>query len=294
MVNATLSIGVIGFGVMGSNMAKNLSRIGYRVLGYSRTQAKVEETSDAGVISSRPEEIARECSVLLTAVSDGQAVNEVLFGARGVAPLLASDSLIIDTSTIAPSEAESLHAQCKDAGLLFVDAPVTGGDTGARNATLTIMCGGEEAAVEQAKPILEKLGKKVIHIGPPGSGQKMKAANQIAVGIGIVAMTEALLFARGQGIDISTALEILQGGAAGSWAFSNYAPRVISGDLKPGFDAAHMLKDLKIAVSERPELLHMPGTETTIKLFEKLVGSYPGLGNHALVKAYADAENLSS
>jgi 3-hydroxyisobutyrate dehydrogenase len=294
MMNATLSIGVIGFGVMGSSMARNLSRSGHRVLGYSRTQAKVAETADAGVISSTPEEIARECSVILTAVSDGSAVEEVLFGSRGVAPLLVTDSLIIDTSTTAPSEAETLHARCKEARLLFVDAPVTGGDTGARNATLTIMCGGDRAAVERAQPILHTIGKKVIYLGPPGAGQRMKAANQIAVGIGIVAMTEALLFARGQGIEISTALEILQGGAAGSWAFSNYAPRIITGDLKPGFAAVHMLKDLKIALSERPDLLHLPGTETTIQLFEELVEKHPGLGNHALVKAYAGGENISS
>lgn len=272
-------------------MARNLARKGCRVLGYSRSTSKVAATADAGVILSEPEELARESSVIIIAVSDGAAVEDVLFGSRGVAHHAARNTLIIDTSTIAPSEAIALHARCSALGLSFVDAPVTGGDTGARNATLTIMCGGEHGAIEHARPVLEKIGKKICHVGAPGSGQRMKAVNQIAVGIGIVAMTESLLFAQNQGIDIYTALDILQGGAAGSWALSNYAPRVLSGDLKPGFDAAHMLKDLRIALAECRESLELPGTEKTTQLFQRLVELYPGLGNHALIKSYSSGVN---
>lgn len=280
------SIGVIGFGVMGQSMARNLAKAGFRVFGYSRTQSKVEQLAADGVISATLQTIAKECSTILLSVTDGKAVNELLFGDRGIVSLLQANDLIIDTSTIAPSEAKESHAQCATRDILFVDAPVTGGDVGARNGTLTIMCGATEEGMTQALPILEKIGKKIVHVGAPGSGQMMKAVNQIGVALGIVAMTEALLFADKQGIDSAVALDVLQGGAAGSWALSNYAPRVLSGDLKPGFDAAHMLKDLRIALAEAQGRLNLPGTALTTQLFERLVKDHAGLGNHALVKAY--------
>lgn len=280
------SIGVIGFGVMGQSMARNLAKAGFRIFGYSRTQSKVERLAEEGIIPTTLQTIAKECSTILLSVTDGAAVGEILFGDNGIVSLLQANDLIIDTSTIAPSEAKELYAQCTTREIRFVDAPVTGGDVGARNGTLTIMCGATEEGMTQARPILEKIGKKIVHVGAPGLGQMMKAVNQIGVALGIVAMTEALLFAEKQGINSSVALDVLQSGAAGSWALSNYAPRVLSGDLKPGFDAAHMLKDLRIALTEVDGLLNLPGTALTTQLFERLVNNHAGLGNHALIKAY--------
>jgi 3-hydroxyisobutyrate dehydrogenase len=205
---------------------------------------------------------------------------------KGLAHLLEAGSLIIDTTTIAPSEARELERRSHALDLQFVDAPVTGGDVGARNATLTIMCGGDDAAFKRALPLLTCMGKNIRHMGTPGSGQTMKAINQVAVALGIVAMTEAMLLAEQKRIDPTCALEILQGGAAGSWALSNYAPRLLAGDVKPGFSAAHMLKDLKIALAEVDSACRLLGTETAAQLFEQLAAIPEDLGNHALIRAY--------
>ena len=286
MMNESSPIGVIGFGVMGSSMALNLAKSGLPVLGYSRTASKVTALEHSGITLSSPDEIVQLCKVVLLSVSDGPAVNSILFGTHGIAPKLARGALIIDTTTNAPSEALSFATKCRELGLDLLDAPVTGGDVGARNATLTIMCGGPEETFQRALPFLNRIGKRVVLMGPSGSGQMMKAVNQVAVGLSIVAMTEALLLAERRGLNSAQALEILQGGAAGSWALSNYAPRLMSGDLKPGFDAAHMLKDLKIALKEAAGHCSLPGTETTTELFEQLVTLHKGVGNHALIKAY--------
>ena len=291
----TGAVGVIGFGVMGSHMARNLAAKGHRVLGSSRTPSKVIEQKIHGVSPCTLEELARSCSCVLLSVTDGRAVQSILFGdsaegAEGLSTLLAPGSLVINTTTIAPSEAADFDHRLSARDIYCVDAPVTGGDVGARNATLTIMCGGHEEAINRALPFLHCIGSKIVRVGPPGFGQRMKAVNQVGVALGIVAMTEALVLAEQQGISPDVALDILQGGAAGSWAFSNYAPRLLSNDLKPGFSAAHMLKDLKIAATEMPKSQILPGTETALRLFEKLVQRGKELGNHALIEIYRDTQ----
>jgi 3-hydroxyisobutyrate dehydrogenase len=286
MKHLSSPIGVIGFGVMGASMARNLAKAGHTVLGHSRTPDKVKALEPDGITVSTPEDIASQCRVVLLSLIDGRSVEGVLFGPHGIAPRMAAGSLIIDTTTIAPDEAKQLAQRCAGLGLRFVDAPVTGGDVGARNGTLAIMCGGSAEDFERALPVLNCIGKKILHMGPSGAGQSMKAVNQVAIGLGIVAMTESLLLAEKLGLPVSAALEVLQGGSAGSWALSNYAPRLLAGDLKPGFDASHMLKDLKIALKTASGMCPMPGTETTTELFESLVSLRPGLGNHALIEAY--------
>ncbi len=287
MNTSSLTIGMIGFGVMGSSMARNLAKQGHTVLGFSRTSSKVEALAGDGIQSVSLDEIGRRCSHVILSLTDGPSVQSVLFDdQKGLAHLLEAGSLIIDTTTIAPSEARELERRSSTLDLQFVDAPVTGGDVGARNATLTIMCGGDDAAFKRALPLLTCMGKNIRHMGTPGSGQTMKAINQVAVALGIVAMTEAMLLAEQKGIDPICALEILQGGAAGSWALSNYAPRLLAGDVKPGFSAAHMLKDLKIALAEVDSACRLLGTETAAQLFEQLAAIPEDLGNHALIRAY--------
>lgn len=287
MQNAEKTIGVIGFGVMGSSMARNLARKGYTVFGYARTPSKVAAWVDEGIVPvDSPAKLAEETSTVLISISDGPALHDLLWGEPHLISHLSPGSLIIDTTTISPSEAVEASVRCADVGIHFCDAPVTGGDVGARNATLTIMCGGSNEAVSKAQPILECIGAKIVHVGPAGAGQRTKAVNQIAVALGIVAMTEALHFAEAQGLDVTKILDILQGGAAGSWALSNYAPRILAGDLAPGFAASHMLKDLRIALGEALPLCELPGTITASHLFERLVECHPGVGNHALIEAY--------
>lgn len=286
MTSHDKTIGIIGLGVMGSSMARNLAKGGFRVLASSRTQSKAAALAADGVIASSPHEMAEQCSTIVLSVTDGAAVEMVLFDDDKIASKMSRSSLIIDTTTIAPSEASNAAARCSERGLLFLDAPVTGGDVGARNATLTIMCGGSPESFDLAQPVLSCIGKKIVHVGPTGSGQMMKAVNQVAIGLGIVAMTEALLLAQSHAIDPALALNVLQGGSAGSWALSNYAPRLLAGDLKPGFSAAHMLKDLKIALDSASGRCELPGLATTAALFEKLVAAHSGVGNHALIEAY--------
>ena len=289
MTHHPKSVGVIGFGVMGSHMAINIAKRGHTVYGYSRTPAKVEALSSEGIISSTPAELAERCRIVLLSLTDGSSVESVLFGtgdSPGLAPSLARGSLIIDTTTTAPRESIDYHHRCLSFGIEFVDVPVTGGDVGARNGTLTCMFGGTTETFARAEPILKCIGTKLFHVGEVGSGQRMKAVNQVAVALGIVAMTEAILFAENQEIDPAKAIEVLQGGAAGSWALSNYAPRVLQGDFKPGFSAAHMLKDLKIALSEVKSPLSLPATEAVTESFERLVERHGRVGNHALLKSY--------
>ncbi len=287
MTPENCTVGVIGFGIMGASMARNIAKGGCRVLGASRSPEKVTALAPEGIVPSSLAEIAAQCRVVLLSVTNGASVEDVLFGPEGIARTIAPGSLIIDTTTIAPDEARALCERCEARGLKMVDAPVTGGDVGARNGTLTIMCGGSSDSFKEALPILQLIGKRILHIGGPGMGQAMKAVNQVGIGLGIVAMTESLLLAESQGIDSAVALEILQSGSAGSWAFSNYAPRLLAGDLQPGFGAVHMLKDLKIALAiAKSEGRALPGLETTTTLFEQLIEARQGVGNHALIEAY--------
>jgi 3-hydroxyisobutyrate dehydrogenase len=285
-MNKLHTIGVIGFGVMGSSMARNLAQKGHTVLGYSRSPEKVRALEPFGIVATSLEDIASQCEHILLSLTDGAAVLSLLFGENGLAQKLKPETLIIDTTTIAPAQALEAHEKASALGMSFIDAPVTGGDIGARNGTLTIMCGGTDEAYTRALPLLECIGKKIVHVGGPGFGQKLKAVNQVAVALGIVAMTEAIVFSESQGIDPAFAIETIQGGAAGSWALANYAPRIFTGDLAPGFSAEHMLKDLRIALSEAREQCHLPGTELSIDLFERLTKLSGGVGNHALLKVY--------
>lgn len=290
-MNATTqTIGFVGLGIMGASMSRNLARKGHTVLGYSRTQSKVEALRSDGITPASLREIAERCNVVMLSLTDGATVQGLLFGSHSeeiaLAPNMRKGSLLIDTTTIAPREAVECYTRCADLGIDFVDAPVSGGDVGARNGTLTCMVGGAPAAYCRAETFLKAIGSKIFHVGAPGAGQRMKAINQVAVALGIVAMTEAILFAQNQGIDPAQAVEVLQGGAAGSWALANYAPRLLRGDLQPGFSASHMLKDLRIALSEVREPLDLPATEAVTARFEELVEKFGTVGNHALIKTY--------
>jgi len=271
-------------------MARNLAQRGHTVLGYSRSPHKVEALALAGITRASLDQIGDECKFILLSLTDGAAVHSLLFGEQALASRLKRGSLVIDTTTIAPSEAVAARERCVAHGLEFLDAPVSGGDIGARNGTLTVMCGGSDEAYAKALPILECIGTSIVHVGDSGFGQRLKAVNQVAVALGIVAMTEAIVFSESQGIDPAFAIQTIQGGAAGSWALSNYAPRIFRGDLAPGFSAEHMLKDLRIALSEAQARCDLPGTKLSAELFEKLTSLSSEFGNHALCEVYSKRE----
>ena len=279
----------LGMGLMGSAMAQNLLRAGFALTVYNRTVERTTAAAKAGAgVALSPSAAVAGAEIVCLCVSNGAAVNDVLFGSDGAAESLAPGTLVIDFSTIAPAEARAIGARLQGRKIRFVDAPVTGGDVGARNATLTIMAGGSADDVHAAEAVFSAVGKSVVHMGPVGSGQLTKCVNQIAVALSVASMTEALVFAQRSGLDAGKVLDAIRGGAAGSWSLENYAPRVLRGDLKPGFDVNLMLKDLRIAASEADAMnLSLPVSSLVKELYTALSSPENGrYGNHALIKVY--------
>ncbi len=288
------SIAFLGLGLMGAPMTANLVRAGYRVKAWNRNPQRpsIEIAKDAGakIVSSIAEAVA-EADIICTCVGDIPDVKEVLFGNHGVVAFAKPQSIIIDFSTIGSTAAKEIATQLQPYRLHFLDAPVSGGDIGARNATLTIMVGGEAADFEECKPALEALGKTIRLCGAVGSGQAVKLCNQVLVSIHMVALCEALEMAKQQGIDPHLTIELCGTGAAGSWALANLAPKIIESDLAPGFTIRHILKDLRLVreIMESGEK-HLPGVELADRLF-KIVqalddGKGENLGTQGMIRAY--------
>lgn len=281
--------GFIGLGVMGTSMARNLLRGGFEVTVFNRTREREAVLLSEGAKSAvTPRAVADGIEVLFLCVTNGLAVDEMLFGKNGAAESLRPGTVVVDFSTIAPSDARRFAAKLSAHSISFLDAPVTGGDVGARNGTLTIMVGGDPRALEKVKPMLESMGKRIIHVGDSGNGQLTKCVNQIGVVGSIAAMTEALFFAGKLGLDPATSLEVIRGGGAGSWSLENYGPRVLSGDFEPGFHVKHLLKDLRIVLEESDAAgISLPVT-SLLKEYYTALGKGKGAerGVHALISLY--------
>jgi 3-hydroxyisobutyrate dehydrogenase len=288
----TTSISFLGLGTMGSPMASNLARKGFEVGGWNRTPARVlvKEAGSAGVrVAATIADAVRGASMVALCVSDVGDVEEVLFGAGGIAESAERGALVIDFSTIGPVAARDFGTRLAERGLRFLDAPVTGGDVGARAGTLTIMVGGAAADFEQASPLFAAVGRVARHCGAQGAGQAVKLCNQVLGALHMVALTEALALARMQGIDPSLVVEVCSTGAAGSWALTNLGPRVIARDFAPGFMVKHLLKDLRL-VLETPAgegLDELQGTVLAKGLLEKVAAlGGADLGTQSLTLAY--------
>jgi 3-hydroxyisobutyrate dehydrogenase len=239
----------IGAGTMGAAMASNLAKAGYRITIWNRTSPSpgLELAASNGCTVARTvEEALQGSEVVCSCVTDGPALRSILFAPnRNFKKLLASDALIMDHGTIGPVEAKEIAHQLGRAGVRFVDAPVTGGDIGARDGTLTFMVGGAPEDVEFVRPLLNAMGKKIVHAGPVGSGQSLKLVNQLLCGVNLLAAVEAFQVAEKLGMDRKLVVEACGGGAAGSWQLVNLGPKIIAQDHRPGFRAAHLFKDLK-------------------------------------------------
>ena len=283
-------IGFVGLGIMGQPMAGHLLRAGHPLLVYSRTRSKAESLITAGARwCESPADVARQTRLLLTIVTDTPDVEAVLFGAGGAAETLAAGSIVVDLSTISPSGARDFSQHLSNKQVMFLDAPVTGGQVGAQNAALTIMVGGDKAAFERVKPVLEKMGRKIVHVGPSGAGQSLKACNQILCAVNMIGVCEALQVARENGLDLAQAIDTLSSGAGGSWAWTTLGGKIVAGDLNPAFMIKLLQKDLRIAqqVAESGHL-PMPGTALAQQLF-RAVEAQPGgaeLGTQGLIRAY--------
>lgn len=282
-------LGFIGTGIMGSGIAHNLLKGGYEVHVWNRTMTKCERLIENGATwCESPAAMAETVDCILLCLSNGEVVEDVIFGEEGIAQSEGEPRMIIDHSTIAPAQAKVFSEELESMGAAYLDAPVSGGDVGAREGTLTIMVGGNEDAFNEAKEIFSWTGQKIVYTGPAGSGQLTKCVNQLVVAINVAAMTEGLVFAEDAGLNLETTLDVISSGAAGSWSLDNYAPRILAGDLNPGFYARDMLKDLRIALGEADEQKSaMPVSALVKELYAALChGGDEELGNHALIRLY--------
>ena len=280
-------IGFIGLGIMGAPMARNLLKAGFSVVVYNRTAAKAEALAKEGAgRASSPKEVAQECPVVITIVSDTPDVEEVILGQNGVIEGVSAGSVVIDMSTISPQATQRIAAKLEEKGAQMLDAPVSGGDRGAIAGTLAIMVGGEAEIFERCLPIFQALGQNIVHVGPSGSGQTVKLMNQILV-VGILnAVVEALVFGQKAGIDLKKAIQAVKGGAAGSWQLEHLAPRILERDFRPGFMIDLVQKDLNL-IMEAAHAMKMPLPTTSFihQMYYTLQGGGEGTsGTQALVK----------
>ena len=279
----------IGTGVMGRSMAGHLLAAGHPLTVYSRTRERASALLDAGATwAPSPADAAADADVACTMVGLPSDVEEVYFGPRGVLAAGRCPALLIDFTTSSPALAARVAAAAGAAGAACVDAPVSGGDVGARNATLSIMCGGTERAFARARPLLERLGKTIVLQGPAGSGQHTKMVNQLLIAGTMLGLAEALAYAKRSGLDPATVLESVGGGAAASWSLANLAPRVLKGDFAPGFFIEHFVKDLRIALDEARSMgLQLPTAAAAERTYAALAEAGHGRsGTQAVVHAY--------
>lgn len=282
-------VGFVGTGVMGSSMAGHLLDAGYRVAVFNRTRERAEPLVARGAVwHEGPGPLAEASDVVITMVGYPADVEQVYLGDGGLLGAMGRGSVAVDMTTSSPALAVRLAAEGAALGVGVVDAPVSGGDTGARNATLSIMVGGDTGAFERIRPLLEVMGSTVVLQGGPGAGQYTKMCNQIAIAAGMVGVCESMHYAGAAGLDPSRVMASIEHGAAGSWSLSNLMPRAIAGDFAPGFKVKHMVKDLGIAVASAAELgLHLPGLEQAHRLYRMLEDQGAGEdGTQALLRLY--------
>lgn len=282
-------IGFIGTGVMGRSMAGHLLKAGHAVQVHNRTKEKAAALLEAGATwHETAGSAAAGADVVITMLGFPADVEAAYLGAEGIIAGAKPGALLIDMTTSSPVLARRIAAAAVSRGLDALDAPVSGGDIGAREARLVIMAGGEPAAFERAKPVLGLLGKNISLLGPAGAGQHCKMANQIAVAVGMVSWCEALIYAKRAGLDPAAVHASISGGAAGGWSMSNLAPRALAENYAPGFYVKHILKDMRIALDSAAELkLDLPGLAGAKKLYDQVAArGWEDCGTQALYRLY--------
>jgi len=283
------AVAFIGTGVMGRSMAGHLLAAGHPVHVYNRTRSKAEPLLAKGAVwHDTAGEAAAAADIVITMLGFPHDVEQSYLGTGGIVELARPGALLLDMTTSSPVLARKIAQAAAARGLESLDAPVSGGDIGAREARLVIMVGGSEAAFERARPVFALMGKNIALLGPAGSGQHCKMANQIAGAVGIVAVFEALAYAKAAGLDPAKVHASISGGAAGSWAMTNLAPRALAGDFAPGFYVKHLRKDIGIAVASAGELgLELPGLECARQLYEQVAEKgWDELGTQVIYRLY--------
>lgn len=282
-------IGFVGLGVMGAPMASHLIKAGHQVAVWNRTSAKAGPLKELGAqVVSSPRDAASGAGIVFVCVGDTPDVEQVLFGAGGVAEGAGSGSLVIDCTTISPEAEEGFAKRMSARGIQYLDAPLTGGQKGAIEGTLTFMVGGQAEDIDRARPYFQAMGKKVVHAGPAGYGQRLKAVNQLVCGIHLLALGEGLAFAKKLGLDLASAREVLISGAARSWALEVYGEKILRDDFTPGFALKWQAKDTRIALEAARSLgLDLPGLKLAdARLREALEKGMGEDGSHSIYKLY--------
>jgi 3-hydroxyisobutyrate dehydrogenase-like beta-hydroxyacid dehydrogenase len=281
-----LRVGYIGLGLMGKSIARNILKAGFPVVVHNRSRAAVDElVSEGATAANSPKEVAEQVDLIFTNLPDTPDVEKVVLGENGIIEGAHAGLVYIDNSTIKPAGARRIAEKLAGKNVFALDAPVSGGDIGARNATLTVMVGGEASALERAMPVFQAMGKTITHVGDPGAGQVAKAANQIMVAAQMIAMGELLVFSKKAGVDPRKVVEAIKGGAAQCWTLDVKPPRLFAGNRDPGFKAHMQLKDLRIILETSNEYdIPVPGTTENTKLFQQMIDTGMGeLDNSAVV-----------
>jgi len=288
-------IGWIGTGVMGLSMCRHLMTKGYAATVYTRSKAKAQTLLDGGAAwAETPKALAERSDVVFAIVGFPRDVREVFLGASGTLAGSRPGMVLVDMTTSEPSLAREIFDAAKAKGVGAIDAPVSGGDVGAKNATLSIMVGGEADTIAAVRPLLECMGKTIIHQGPPGAGQHTKMVNQILIASYMIGVCEALLYGYKAGLDLPTVMQSVGGGAAASWSLNNLGPRIIDRNFEPGFFVEHFIKDMGIALDEAKRMnLALPGLALAHQLYLAVQAQgYGRKGTHALMLALEDISNV--
>lgn len=285
------NIAFIGTGVMGTSIVKHLLKAGHEVTVYNRTKSKTDGLVELGAKwASTPAEASVGQDIILTMVGYPKDVEEVFTGENGIFRTAKAGAIAVDMTTSEPSLAKKLFDLGREKEIHIIDAPVSGGDVGAQNGTLSIMVGGEREIFDQLLPILEIFGANIVYHGSAGAGQHAKMCNQIVIASGMIGVCESMAYGLKAGLSMEDVLKSITSGAAGSWSLTNLAPRMLKGDLEPGFYIKHMVKDIKVAIEEAERMnLQLPGLTLAKDLYEELVRrGYGEKGTQALIQYYTE------
>lgn len=287
-------IGWVGTGVMGRSMCLHLINAGYEVSVFSRTKEKAEDLIDKGAKwCLTPGEVSINSDVIFTIVGNPSDVEEVILGANGVLSSAKNSSIIIDMTTSKPSLAKKIYDESKKKGVFSLDAPVSGGEIGAREAKLAIMIGGDKEIFDEALPLLKLMGENISYIGKAGSGQHTKMSNQILIASTMIGVVESLIYAYKAGLDLLDVIGIIGKGAASSWSINNFGPRIVKKDYDPGFAIKHFIKDMGIALEEAKKMkLSLPGLSLAYQFY--ISAAAMGLENLGIQALYKVFEKINS
>ncbi|MEM7368623.1 MAG: NAD(P)-dependent oxidoreductase [Bacteroidota bacterium] len=295
ILTSQTKIGWIGTGVMGVSMLGHLLDQGYSATVYNRTRSKAQAVLDKGAEwADSPKAVAEQSDVVFTIVGFPSDVEEVYFGEQGILNGMRSGTVLVDMTTTKPSLAEDIYLRSTALGGSSVDAPVSGGDVGAKNGSLSIMVGGDKSIVDAIMPLFEIMGKNIIYQGKAGAGQHTKMCNQITIAGTMIGVCECLLYGHKAGLDLTVMLQAISGGAAGCWSLSNLAPRIVKRNFDPGFYVEHFIKDMEIALEEAKRLqLSLPGLALVHQLYKAVEAQGHGKkGTHALSLALERISNI--